>query len=491
LQPDKSHLPLTDSNDLAKLGYRQELFRALGGFSNFAVSFSIISVATCLPQLFGYGLQHGGPLQMSLGWILVSLFTLSVGLAMAELASAYPTAGALYHWSTIFGGRGFGWVTAGFNLIGGLAGIAAIDYGLAQFLVPIFDLPNTHATAFGLFLVFLVSQAALNDLGIKLVGRLNNLAASYNMVVVIFLFGLLVVKGFVQPVSFLFHFYHTDGYSPGYSFLIGILPAAWTLVGYDASAHLCEETINPRKNVPHSIFLAIAVSIVFGFLLNASVTAAISDLPAAAQAGDSAFFEIIKARLGGSSGTFLVCLIAGAMWLCGLAGMTAGSRMVYAFARDNGLPFSNIWSQVNQKRKTPSRAIWGIVFFASALALSASVYSAVVSVAVVALNIAYGLPIAARLRFRFRNKNKDIVGPWTLVGFSSIVSAIAVLWVVFITVVLVIPPNEQAGFVLGGCVAGLVCVWQVFAKKKFVGPKIEAQLVSHLRLKENRISKAG
>src|SRR5438445_9533626 len=103
-----------DAKDLERLGYVQELLRDMGGFSNFAISFSIISILTGAIQLYGYGLNHGGPLQITMGWLLVSFFTILVSLSMAELASSYPTSGALYHWSSFLGGRAWGWFTACF-----------------------------------------------------------------------------------------------------------------------------------------------------------------------------------------------------------------------------------------------------------------------------------------------------------------------------------------------------------------------------------------
>src|SRR2546425_887544 len=107
-----------DVLDLHRLGYAQQLFREMGGFSNFAISFSIISVLTGAILLFGYGLRLAGPIVNSVGWPLVSLFTLAVAASMAELASAYPTAGGLYFWAHRLGGRGWGWLTAWLNKIG-------------------------------------------------------------------------------------------------------------------------------------------------------------------------------------------------------------------------------------------------------------------------------------------------------------------------------------------------------------------------------------
>ena len=256
-----------DARDLRKFGYMQELLRDMGGFSNFAISFSVISILTGAIQLYGYGLSHGGPLQITLGWLVVSAFTLMVGLAMAELASAYPTAGALYHWSYFLGGRTFGWFTACFNMIGQFAILAGVDYGLALYLIGLLGISNTPFNAFGIYFILLFSHALLNHIGIRLVSWLNDFSAWYHIAVVILLIGLLAWKGFSQPITFLGHFHSSDGFPPTYSFLVGLLLAGWTLTGYDASAHVTEETVDPRRRAPWGIFLAIVVSSVAGFFM--------------------------------------------------------------------------------------------------------------------------------------------------------------------------------------------------------------------------------
>src|SRR5215468_4415924 len=124
-----------DIQDLHRLGYAQQLFREMGGFSNFAISFSIISVLTGAIQLFGYGLQFAGPVINTVGWPLVSAFVLCVAASMAELASAYPTAGGLYFWAHRLGGRHWAWATAWFNMIGQVTITAGIDYAAAQYIV--------------------------------------------------------------------------------------------------------------------------------------------------------------------------------------------------------------------------------------------------------------------------------------------------------------------------------------------------------------------
>lgn len=461
----------SDSDDLKHLGYAQELLRDMGGFSSFAVSFSVISILTGITQLYGYGLKYGGPIQIIFGWLLVSIFTFFVALSMAELASSYPTSGALYHWSSFLGSKRLGWFTACFNTIGQFAVLAGIDYGLAQFLIGIFGWPTTGIFSTLLYAFLLFTHAGLNHIGIRVVAWLNNFSAWYHIVVVFLLFGALFMKGLAQPFSFLLQYQSIEPkLPPPYVMLIGLLLAQWTLAGYDASAHVTEETKNPRKNAPWGIVLAVGISVVFGFIMLVAVTLSIPDLAQVTALGDDAFTGILKLRLGETNGKALAILIAGAMWLCGLGAMTSASRMVYAFARDGGLPYAKFWARVSSKHRVPANAIWGLAALAMLLVLSVDLYTAVVSIATIALYISYGLPIFARLLGR-KNKIKDEVGPWNMGRLSTPIAALGVIWICFIVIVFVLPPNQQAGYVIAGLFFLLCLIWFFVARNKFQGPK--------------------
>jgi amino acid transporter len=470
LRPTSETAVDQDALDLAKMGYVQELLRGMGGFSNFAVSFSVISILTGAIQLYGYGLQHGGPLQMSAGWLVVSFFTMAVALSMAELASAYPTAGALYHWSSFLGGRELGWFTACFNTIGQFAILAGIDWGLAGFLLGLLGWEPTRTMTLATFAALLLSHAVLNHLGIRVVSWLNDFSAWYHMAVVLIILVVLGMKGFVQPVSFLFKFNKTDAYSPSYSFIIGLLLAQWTLTGYDASAHVSEETRDPRRAAPWGIFIAVVVSVVFGFLMLSAITLSIPDLAQATAFGDDALAGIMKLRLGAGMGSAMVGLICGAMWLCGLATMTSASRMVYAFSRDGGLPGHSYWARISPRFRTPAYAIWGLSAFALLIAVLVKEYSAVLSIAVIALYVSYGLPIAARAWARLRGSG-DEIGPWNLGRYSGLVAWIAIVWIAGICIVFILPPNQPAGEMMAGVCGVLLLIWFGWSRKRFAGPK--------------------
>src|SRR5262245_30014462 len=192
-----------DEVELERLGYVQQLLRDMGGFSNFALSFSIISVLTGAITLYGHGLRFGGPFVMSVGWLLVTAMTLPVAASLAELASAYPTAGALYHWSSLLGGRGWGFFTAWLNTIGQVAITAGIDYGLAEFVATMFDLPVDRAHVIPIYAALLGSHAVLNHVGVRPVALLNRLSAFYHIGGVLLLVGALVAFAPKRDPSFL------------------------------------------------------------------------------------------------------------------------------------------------------------------------------------------------------------------------------------------------------------------------------------------------
>src|SRR6184192_1372167 len=346
-----------DTEQLHRLGYAQQLLRDMGGFANFALSFSIISILTGAITLYGYGLKMGGPMEMALGWPVVSLLTVPVAASLAQLASSYPTAGALYHCASILGGRGAGFFTAWLNCIGQFAITAGIDYGLAEFLAAMLGMPPDRRHVLRVFAVVLLSHGILNHLGVRLVGRLNQLSAWVHIAGVL---AIVLGVAFFAPLrspGFLFTRF-TDAPRPyAAGFLLGLLQAAWTFTGYDASAHLCEETHDPTRNAPWGIFLSVAVSAAFGWALLLAVTLAIGDLGAAA-AAENPFIHVLRSALGTRLGGALVWVAILAMWFCGLSSVTSNSRMLFAFARDGGLPFSRQVAAASERYRSPHVAVW-------------------------------------------------------------------------------------------------------------------------------------
>jgi amino acid transporter len=450
-----------DAEQLRKLGYAQVLLRDMGGFANFALSFSIISVLTGGVTLYKHGLTYGGPLQMLAGWPLVTFLTLPIAFSLAELASAYPTAGALYHWSAILGGKGAGFFTAWLNTIGQFAITAGIDYGLAEFLAAMLGWHGRGPTLL-LCAGILCSHAILNHLGVRLVARLNDLSAWVHIVGVALFIGLLSAFAPHQPAQFL-----TVRHGGPGAFAIGLLLGAWTFTGYDASAHVSEETKDPSRNAPWGMVLAVVVSGLAGYALLISVTLSIDSLDAALQA-DNPFIFVLRGALGPVLGNALVGIAMTAMWFCGLSSVTSNSRMLFAFARDGGVPWSRQVSRVSARYRTPSVAIWVSVGMAFLVCLQAAAYEAIVAFSTLALYASYGLPILCGFARRAKRRR----GPWSLGRWSGLWNGIAIAWICACMVLFVLPPDQLAGYTFVGCLLALLIYWRLWMRGRFQGPPV-------------------
>jgi amino acid permease (GABA permease) len=482
----------SDTSRLHQLGYAQELARHMSGFSNFAVSFTIISILSGCLTLYGFGLNTGGPAVIVWGWPFVGLMTLFVGLAMAEVCSSFPTAGGLYYWSAKLARKNsaaWSWFTGWFNFLGQVAVTAGIDFGAAFFLNAFLDLqfgfdarPWHTILLFGLILLL---HGALNQFGVRVVARLNDISVWWHVVGVAVIVGVLAfVPDEHQSASFVFtEFVNNTGWQSSlYVALIGLLLAQYTLTGFDASAHMTEETKDASVAGPRGIVMSIVVSIVAGWILLIGLTFAIQSYDSATGTATGVPpAQIFIDAVGNTGGKLLLLIAIGAQLFCGMASVTANSRMIYAFSRDGALPASSFWHQINPRTRTPTNAIWLAAGGAFVLGLpylwNATAYAAVTSIAVIGLYIAYVLPTFLRLR----QGEEFERGPWHLGRWSRPIGIIAVTWVAFITVLFMLPttnPITLSSFnytplavlaVLG--FAGIW--WLVSARNWFTGPKVQ------------------
>jgi len=510
--PTREEIIKQDLRDLHRLGYAQQLYREMGGFSNFAISFSIISILTGAIQLFGYGLQFAGPVINTVGWPLVSVFVLCVAASMAELASAYPTAGGLYFWAHRLGGHRWAWVTAWFNMIGQITITAGIDYAAAGYVVGAINriggtaLPTGTTATIVAMVVIMIPQVLINIFGIRLTARLNDFSVYWHVGGVLAIAVLLTVFGTQrQPLSFLWHVGVTAAppdlaqtfavgpwtvdslmlrlpglralYANGgvaLAFVLGLLQAQWTYTGYDASAHVAEETVMARLNSAWGVFLSVAVSAVVGYGMLLILTLHVPDIAATVDAAHApAVLYIVDANLSPWSAHLVAIIIGGAMWLCGLSSITSMSRMWFAFARDGGMPGYSLIKQIHPRWRTP---VWAIVItsvLAVLLTAYAALYSVVVAISTTALYVAYAIPIYLNLRNKLRGRGESTTpdtAPWNLGRWGVVLNAVAVLWVACITVLFSIPPNELAGWSIVLLGVFMALYWHVDAKHRFTGP---------------------
>jgi amino acid transporter len=473
-------VPSTDEERLAQLGYQQELHRRLSGFSNFAVSFSIISILAGAITSYGLAMTAGGPVAITLGWVFVGIMVTLVALAMAEVCSAYPTAGALYWWAAALAKQNkaaWAWFIGWFNFLGEVAVTAAIDFGAAittaAFLSLTFDMTVTPGKTFLIFLVIIIVHGLLNTFGVSLVRLLSDVSAWWHLVgVAVIVVVLAVVPDKHKPFSEVFFEVHNaTGFTFAgagiYAVLIGLLMAQYTYTGYDASAHVAEETHDAAVAAPRGIVSSVVVSVIAGFVLLVAITWSIQDYDA--ELGSSLGLppaQIFIDAAGHNLGVFLLFICMVAQWFCGMASVTANSRMSYAFARDGALPGSRIWKKVNPRTGTPTNSIWLCVTISAILVLpslwNTTAYLAATSIAVIGLYIAYVGPVL-----------------WNLGRWSAPIGWLAIIWVVIICILFVLPTASPITaknfnytiFAVIVVVGAATIWWFASARRWFTGPK--------------------
>jgi amino acid transporter len=467
-----------DSHDLARFGYAQQLFRSMGGFSNFAISFSIISILTGAVTLYGYGLEMGGPLEMTAGWPLATVFTLLLAASMAELCSAYPTSGAMYHWAAALGGPAAGWFVACLNIVGLIAALAGINFSCAQFILPFLGITASAINVFLMFAFTLVVHGMINHWGVRLVAMLNNASVTIHIAGVAAIVGIVFWLAPLQPTGFLTTAANFSGRRPyAWAFLLGLLQAHWTYTGFDGSAHMAEETRDARRTAPWGMVIAVGVSGVVGYVLLIALTLSIRSIPEVLAAKDSqgnavpAAIAILQTAVGARFGNAMAAFASMAMWFCGLSCVTSASRAVYSLARDGGMPFAGLLQRVNARHGTPGAAVWAVVAAGLAAMVWTGAVPIVTSLSTVALYLAYLIPVALGLRARWQGSDWTRAAEWTLGRWGVAVGVVAVLYTAFICIVLVMPPNELAAKTLGGvlCALGLVYLFEV--RHKYRGPE--------------------
>jgi amino acid transporter len=326
-----------------------------------------------------------------------------------------------------------------------------------------------------LFAVLLAVHGALNATSVRLVAWLNDASASVHVVGVAALAGLLLTRGRAHGIGYLVD-PPAAATSPGArGFVQSLVLGVWTFTGFDAAAHVSEETHDPQRRTPLGIVSAVGASAVAGYALVVSlVLATRSDGMAAGASTDA--LDVLRGALGDRAGRWALGLAIVAMWFAGLSSVTSASRMLFAFARDGGLPWAEALRRVQPGTRTPRNAIAAcvlgpLVLVALTAKLSETVFLAVAALATIALYASYALPIGlgawARMQARWTEP-----GPWTLGRAGVAVAWAAVVWTLFVFVVCALA-NALAMALFAGVLAGLAALWRVVARGRFKGPGVD------------------
>jgi amino acid transporter len=491
---------LDDRALLHRLGYAQELFRAMGGFSNFAISFTIISVLAGTLTSYFIAFNNGGPIAITWGWLLVGAFSTVIAVAMGEIASAFPTAGGLYYWASRLGGPGWGWFTGWFNLVGQIAVTAAIDYGAAIFVTALLDLwfgyPNTTGWIFVTYSVIVALHLFLNMFSVRFNALLNRISAGWHMIGVLVIVGVLVVvPDRHQSAGFVFgETINNSGFSGEnfsniafwFVFGIGLLMAQYTINAWDASAHMSEETRQASRAAAWGMVSAVVVSVAFGFMLLVAVTFAVPDVEGTLAAVGFAVPYIWENSMSAAWAEALLFIACVGQLFCGNASVTSASRMLFAFSRDRAVPGHQLWSRVALAGRVPVFAVAAICVVAWLLMLPTLAnafigYLVGTSISVIGLFLAFGLPIVLRYRAGDRFEH----GAWSLGRHYRWIDPIAIGWIALMCIIFLMPVTptgipwndgfnwevvNYAPITLGGAFLLFGGWWVLSARRWFKGP---------------------
>jgi amino acid transporter len=481
-----------DLKILHGMGYAQELQRSMSRFSNFAISFSIICILSGGINSLAQGTSGAGGASIGLGWHLGCAISGVFALALAQIGSAYPTAGGLYHWGSILGNRFTGWLTAWLNLLGLITVLGAINVGTWTFFVgafPQFGIENTITNQTIFLIIITGAMALINHLGIRLTALLTDFSGYLIFATAVALAIVALIAAEHWDISRLWTFTNYSG-DPGggvwppvslsWVFLLGLLLPIYTITGYDASAHTSEETLKAAHSVPRGITHSVLWSAIFGWIMLCAFVLMIPNMDEAAKQGWNVFFWAMDARVGNFIKLLLYVAIFISQLLCGLATVTSASRMIFAFSRDRGLPGSKALATVSPKYRTPVAAIWtgatlAVLFVWGASLVSVagtSAYTIVVSSTVIFLFLSFSVPIALAL-FAHGTPKWDRMGPWDLGPFwfkvSCVLSLISMVLIFFIGIQ---PPNDWALWIVIAFLVITGLVWILFEKRRFQGPPI-------------------
>ncbi|KAJ6594170.1 amino acid/polyamine transporter I [Mycena capillaripes] len=456
---------LNDEDLLAQLGYKQEFKRDFSRIELFGLSFTIVGVVQSIAAVLLFSLPYGGLVGMVWGWFTCCCFLIVVALAMAELGSAAPTAGGLYYWTFTFSSPKYrklmSWLIGYVNTAAYIAGMASVDWGVATQVMAAANIGTdgqfvaTTAQLYGVYSAILVSHAIMASLATKVIARVQHFYVFLNIalfLVVIIALPVAAPKELQNSASFAFgHFENTSGWTDGYAFIMSFLAPAWTVAGFDTSVHISEEARNAPRAVPFAILSATILSSILGWIVNIVLALYIgNDLGSVTGNSIGQPMATIFFNSVGKTGTLVIwAFMIITLWMTGMDYLIAGSRQLFAFSRDKGLPLSSLLYNINPRTKTPVHAVIFLAVMALLLGLLGCILlpytplsfagplaiSAVFTMSIVSQYIGFTTPIIAR----WTGGQKFVPGPFNLGLMSAPVAFVASAYMIFMIVVFMFP----------------------------------------------------
>ncbi|KAF8064369.1 amino acid transporter [Lyophyllum atratum] len=451
--------PLDVIQGLEKLGYRQELSRSRGLFHILFMTLAIMAVPYGLSAPIATSLVGGGPATIIWGWLLVSLLTQPLALSLAEICSKYPTSAGAYYWCYRLAPPKYrllvSWINGWLYTVGVWTISLSVTFGTAQLMVAGAEIfhPEWVATPWQTYLIF-VAVTVFTSIFImflnKLLPAIDVLAAFWTLFGIIIILIGFSVKAAAGRRSAAFALGHFDasasGWTPGWTFFIGLLPPAYTYSAIGMITSMAEEVHNPAIQVPQAIVYSIPIGAISGLVFLLPIVFTLPDIPTLlAVPGGQPIGVMFTLIMGSKSGGFgMWFIIFGIGIFCAISICCAASRATWSFARDKAIPFHTVFAHISRSADDPSavplnahllsttiQLLLGLIYLGSSAA-----FNAFVGVAVICLGASYAMPIAI-LMCNGRKEMED--APFSLGRWGWGANVVALVWVMFEIVLFSMP----------------------------------------------------
>ncbi|KAG7846930.1 hypothetical protein KL941_002723 [Ogataea angusta] len=500
-RPDVINAKLVSSDNelLAQIGYKQELKRKFSTLQVFGVAFSIMGLLPSIASVLAQGLT-GGTITLIWGWAIASTFVLLIAISMAELGSSLPTSGGLFYWTHFYAPEKIGvflsYLVGNTNSVALVGALCSVDYGFAGEILAAVSISKdgnfdiTSSKTYGVYAACVISHIGITCFASNFVSRLQTFSIVCNLGLIVLFFIALPIGCKVNGIEFnkgSFIFADNEqlsGWTPGFNFVMnGFMPSVWTIGAFDSCVHMSEEAKNASHGVPIGIIGSVSACFILGFFICIVIASCMG--PDVTAILDSKFgspiAQIIYNAMGKNWAIAFMSLIAFCQWLMGASILTAISRQIWAFARDDGLPFAPIVKVVNRKLSTPIRA----VIYGGVLALllgllcfiGTTAANALFSLYIAGNYISWGTPIFLRLT---TGKHKFVPGKfYTGDVMSPIIGWITCAFIAFIIILVMFPAEPTVSsttmnytvVITPGCMIIATLYYLGYAKGKYQGPK--------------------
>jgi len=437
--------PDHDSGELQKFGYKQQLNRSMGGFSSFAISFSLISVLTGIFANFNFGFaQVGGLIVWS--WLLVGFGQFLVALVMADLSTHFPISGYGYQWTARLVNPHFGFFVGWFLLVQFITGFPGTSQAMAVTLSTMLGGESSGWTVSFITLVIITLVTIIHLYGIKFVSIVNNLGVYAELTGVLLLIGAMtaiwVLSGAMNTENLFKSMNSVSQNSAGFSsFALSLLLGAWCLTGFEAAADLAEETKSPRKHVPRAVISSQLSATLAGLLIIIMLVLSAGNI-GKAQGNNNALISILENSIGTRATAATGIIVMLSIFACAVASMATATRLLFSMSRDNIFPFSSFLAKVNLKRQTPQVATLVIWLFSSIVILGFRRIEIITSVGAVAAYLGYsGIMLATIIT----KKEMNAIEGFSLGIWRKIVQFFSLAWTLAVVAALSIPETDITG----------------------------------------------